>query len=74
MAVRYVTYLFVKLNEGWLEESSVIGSSMVWVLGVTQTFTHLVLWLQEVSLNLSRKSVERNNDVSGISNLLQLDV
>ena len=74
MAVRCVTYLFVKLNEGWLEESSVIGSSMVWVLGVTQTFAHLIFWLQEVSLDLSRKSVEGNNDVSGVSDLFQLDV
>ena len=71
---RTVTYLFVKLYKGWLEESSIFLSQMVWVLGVTQTFAHIILWLQEVSLHLSRKSVKWNNDVSGVSNLLQLDV
>jgi hypothetical protein len=47
---------------------------MVWVLGMAQTFAHFIFWLQEVSLNLSRKSMKWNNDVSGISNLFQLDV
>ena len=47
---------------------------MVWVLGVTQTFAHFILWLQEVSLDLSWKGMEWNNDISGISNLFQLDV
>lgn len=74
MTVRCVTYLFVKLYKGWLEESSVIFASMVWVLGVTQTFAHFILWLQEISLNLSWKSVKRNNDVSGVSDLFQFDV
>ena len=74
ISIRSVTYLFVKLYEGWLEQGSIILTSMVGVLGMTQTFAHLVLWLQKVSLNLSRKSVEWYNDVSGVSNLLQLDV
>jgi len=69
-----ITYLFVKLNKGWLEEGSVVINHVVWVLGVTQTFAHFIFWLQEVSFNLSRKSMKWNNDVSGISNLLELDV
>jgi len=47
---------------------------MVWVLGVTQTFAHFIFWLQEVSLNLTWKSMEWDNDISGVSDLLQLDV
>ena len=74
LTVRWVTYLFVKLYEGWLEESSIILNIMVWVLGMTQTFAHFIFWLQEVSLNLTWKSMEWNNDISGVSDLLQLDV
>ena len=74
MTFRCVTYLFVKLNEGWLEKGSVILGCVVWVLGVTQTFAHFIFWLQEISLDLSWEGVEWNNDVSGISNLFQLDV
>ena len=74
MTVRCVTYLFVELNEGWLEECSVILNHVIWVLGMTQTFAHFIFWLQKVFLDLSRKGVKRNNDVSGISNLFQLDV
>ena len=40
----------------------------------SEYFAHIILWLKEVSLDLSRKSVERDDDVSGVSNLLQLDV
>ncbi len=47
---------------------------MVWVLGMTQTFAHFIFWLQKVSFNLSRKGVKWNNNVSGISDLFQLDV
>ena len=41
---------------------------------MTQTFAHLVLWLEEVLLNLSRKSMKGDNYVSGVSNLLQFDM
>ena len=47
---------------------------MVRILGVTQTFAHLVLWLEEVSLNLSGKGMKWDNYVSGVSNLLQFDM
>jgi len=47
---------------------------MVGVLSVTQTFAHLILWLKEISLYLSRKGMEWHNYVSRVSNLLELDV
>ena len=47
---------------------------MIRILTVAQTFAHVILWLQKVSLNLSREGVEWYNHVSGVSNLLQFDV
>ena len=52
-----VTYLFVKFNEGWFEEGTIILGTMVWILLVAQTFAHFILWLEEVSLNLSWKGM-----------------
>ena len=72
--IRGVTYLFVKLHEGWLKEGAVIFNMVVGVLLMTQTFAHVILWLEEVSLNLSREGMEWNNYVSGVSNLFQFDV
>jgi len=66
--------LFIKLNEGWLEEGAIVLGVVIWILGMTQTFAHVILWLQEVSLNLSREGMEWDDYVSGISNLLQFDV
>lgn len=67
--------LFIKFDKGWLEEGAIISSlGMVWILTVTQTFAHVILWLQEVSLHLSWEGMEWNNYVSGVSNLLQFDV
>ena len=69
-----VTYLLVKLDECWFEQGIDLFSQVVWVLGVTQTFAHFVLGLQEVLLHLSWKGMEWYNHVSGISDLFELDM
>ena len=47
---------------------------MIGILTMTQTFAHVILWLQKVFLDLPWEGMEWNNDVSGVSNLLQFDV
>lgn len=47
---------------------------MIGVLTMTQTFAHFILGLQIVLLYLSWKGVQRYDDVSGVSDLLKLDV
>ena len=47
---------------------------MVGILGMAQTFAHVVLLLEEVFLNLSWEGMKWDNYVSGVSNLLQFDV
>ena len=69
-----VTYLFVKFDEHWFKQCIDLISQVVWVLGVTQTFAHVILGLQEVFLHLSWKGMEWYNDVSSISDLFKFDV
>ena len=47
---------------------------MVGILTMAQTFAHLILWLKEVLLHLSREGMQWHNYVSRVSNLLEFDV
>ena len=53
----YITYLFIEFNEGWFKELLDFLSVMIWILNVTETFAHVGLRWQEVSLDRSWKSV-----------------
>ena len=64
------TYLFVKLDEGGLEELVEVGTLVIWVLNVTETLAHKVLVWQENLLHLPWESVEWHLYVLGVSDLL----
>jgi hypothetical protein len=69
-----ITYLFVKLDKGWLEEFIDLLASVVGVLSVTQTFALKRLVCQEVLFKLSWESMKWHNHVLSVSDLLELDV
>ena len=71
------TYLFVKLDKGWLKKllNILLGFiHVVWVLDVTQALVHGALLWQEVSFDLPGQSMQRHNYVLSIADLLELDV
>ena len=68
------TYLFIKLDECWLKKLLNLCGGMVGVLSVTQTLTSFSLLWHVVLLKLLWKSVERHDNVSGVSDLLKFDM
>ena len=63
------TYLFVQFDKGWLKKLVQIRSLVVWVLHMTQTLAHVVLFRQEDLFNLLWKGVEGNINIFCISDL-----
>ena len=64
------TYLFVKLDEGWLEQLSNAGILMVGVLHVTQTLAQFIFISQEDLLNLAWEGVQWHFNILGVSDFL----
>jgi len=68
------TYLLIKLDEGGFELLLVISTNVAWVLGVTQTFAHVVLFVHECLIHSSGESIKWNCNIFGISDSLEFNV
>ena len=64
------TYLFVKLNEGWLKQLANISVLMVGILHVTQTLAQVSLIGQEDLLDLAWQGVQWHLNILGVSDFL----
>lgn len=63
-------HLFVKLDEGGLEQLSNVGRLMVGVLHVTQTLAHFCFVLQEDLLDLAWQCMQWHINILGVSDFL----